>query len=665
MTNSKVLPVGLMTDFDVSLFQSGKHFRLYEKMGAHPANVNGLDGCYFTVYAPNAFSVSVVGDFNKWDGNQHILYPRWDKSGIWEGFIPGVQKGDVYKYQIHPHKFGRVRMKADPYGFRMEKPPLSGSVVWDNQYEWNDAAWMKNRPAKNNLHRPHSVYEVHLGSWRYHLEENRPLTYTEAAEQLAEYVKDMGFTHVEFMPLAEFPYEPSWGYQVTGYYAATSRFGLPQDLMYLIDVLHQHDIGVILDWVPAHFPSDDFALATFDGSCVYEHPDRRKGFHPDWNTLIFNYERNEVRSFLISNAFFWLDKYHIDGLRVDAVSSMIHLDYSRKEGEWEPNEHGGREYLRAISFIQECNKAIYTHFPGIQTIAEESTDHPLVSRPPDIGGLGFGMKWMMGWMHDTLKYFQKEFIYRRFHQNDITFSIMYAFSENFMLPLSHDEVVHGKASLIGKMAGDEWQKFANLRALYGYMFSHPGTKLLFMGSEIGPYDEWNFTKALPWDLLQFEAHKGLQSTVRDLNHLYQTKPALYYYNFQWEGFEWVNAGDFVNSILIYKRKSNKVDEQCLIICNLSIKPQTDYKIGLSEPATFTLLFNSDDPKYWGSGHDFIEKCSTRKKEWQGKSYYIDIVIPPLCTMIYECKPKKIIPVKMATTKKPVVKSLENKKANKK
>lgn len=646
-----------MTDFDVSLFQSGKHFRLYEKMGAQPGVHDGKNGCYFTVYAPNAYRVTVFGDFNHWNDDEHVLYPRWDKSGIWEGFVPDVPKGTVYKYKIYPHKFGRVRIKADPYGFRMERPPLSGSIVWDTHYEWNDANWMQERPIKNNLHKPHSVYELHFGSWRHHLNEKRPLSYREAADELVQYVGDMGFTHVEFMPLAEHPYEPSWGYQITGYYAATSRFGQPQDLMYLIDTLHQHGIGVIMDWVPAHFPADDFALATFDGSCVYEHPDKRKGFHPDWNTLIFNYERNEVRSFLISNAFFWMDKYHVDGLRVDAVSSMIHLDYSRKEGEWAPNEYGGREYIRAISFIQECNKALYINFPGVQTIAEESTDYPLVSRPPDIGGLGFGMKWMMGWMHDTLKYFQRDFIYRRFHQNDITFSIMYAFSENFMLPLSHDEVVHGKASLIGKMAGDEWQKFANLRTLYGYMFTHPGTKLLFMGSEIGPYDEWNFTQPLPWHLLQYPSHAGLQKTVRDLNRLYTSLPALHYYNFQYEGFEWVNAGDFVNSILVYARQSNKPDEKCLVVCNLSIKPQEGYKIGLAVKENWELVFNSDDPGYWGSGHECTPSLTAKKKEWQGKPFYIELTIPPLCTLIYSMKPVKTRPTnKTAAT--------ENKKEKK-
>jgi len=638
MAPNNVLSTGLMTDFDVSLFQSGKHFKLYEKMGAHLGVFQGQTGCFFTVYAPNAFKVSVVGDFNHWNGTDYDLFPRWDSSGIWEGFIPGIEKGMVYKYKIYPHNFGRIRFKADPYGFKMETPPLSGSIVWDIKYDWNDKEWLNKRVSKNALNQPHSVYEIHFGSWRYN-DAGKPMSFQEASVALVEYIKEMGYTHVEFMPLAEYPYEPSWGYQVSGYYAATSRFGDPQDLMLLIDQLHKADIGVIIDWVPAHFPSDDFALATFDGSCVYEHPDRRKGYHPDWNTLIFNYERNEIRSFLISNAFFWLEKYHIDGLRVDAVSSMVFLDYSRKEGEWEPNKYGGREYLEAVSFLQEFNQAVYSHFPGVQTIAEESTDYPLVSRPVSMGGLGFGMKWMMGWMHDTLNYFKKEFIYRRFHQNDITFSIMYAFSENFMLALSHDEVVHGKASLIGKMSGDEWQKFANLRTMLTYMFTHPGTKLLFMGADLGPYNEWNFKSQLPWELLQYESHRGINTLVKDLNLLYKTKKALHHFNFSYEGFEWVNAGDFVNSILVYIRKSDELSDKLLIVCNLNIKPHKDYKIGFQHKVEWNLIFNSDDKKYWGSGFSIREKFVTKKLEWQNFPYCFELDIPPLSVMIFELKSK--------------------------
>jgi len=637
MSDNKVIPGQLMTDFDVTLFQSGKHFRLYEKMGAQTGIFNGREGCFFTVFAPNAFKVCVIGDFNHWNGEMHVLYPRWDKSGIWEGFIPGVIKGMNYKYEIYPHQFGRVRHKADPYGFLMETPPLTATVIWDADFNWSDEEWMSKRKEKNSLSKPHSVYEIHFGSWRHHESENRPLTYIEAADMLVPYVKEMGFTHVEFMPLAEHPYEPSWGYQVSGYFAATSRFGTPQDLMYLINAFHKEEIGVIMDWVPAHFPADDFALATFDGSCVYEHPDRRKGFHPDWNTLIFNFERGEVRSFLISNAFFWMDKYHMDGVRVDAVSSIIYLNYSRKEGEWEPNQYGGREYLDAISFLQECNQALYTSFPGIQTIAEESTDFPLVTRPPELNGLGFGMKWMMGWMHDTLDYFKREFIYRRFHQNDITFSIMYAFSENFMLALSHDEVVHGKASLLGKMAGDEWQKFANLRTLYGYMFTHPGTKLLFMGSEIAPYTEWNFESFLPWELLQYPSHLGIQQLIKDLNTLYAGKRAMHYHNFSYEGFEWINAGDYINGVLVYKRKSNLISEDILVICNLQNRPHDAYKIGVSEHATWELLLNTDDKMYWGSGYSCPNLLASIEEEWQGKAFHIPLNIPPLCTLIFGLK----------------------------
>lgn len=636
MASSAVRPHSLWTEFDISLFKTGKHFHLYEKMGAHLMSLDGEEGCYFAVYAPMAEHVYVVGDFNSWKHENYRLYPRWDSSGIWEGFIPGVSKGMVYKYKIFPGNRGRIRMKADPYAIKNEHPPLSGSVVWTRDtYTWQDSEWMSHRPKKQNLNQPMSVYEMHLGSWKRHIPDNNPYTYTEVAEALIPYIKEMGYTHVEFLPLSSFPYEPSWGYQVTGYYAASSRYGDPEELMYLIDQLHQADIGVFIDWVPAHFPSDDFSLATFDGSCVYEHPDRRKGYHPDWNTLIFNYGRPEVRSFLISNAFYWMDKYHIDGLRVDAVSSMVQLDYSRKEGEWEPNLYGGRENLEAISFLKEFNTAVYGAFPGIQTIAEESTSFPKVSRPVFDGGLGFGMKWMMGWMHDTLDYFKREFIYRRYHQNDITFSMMYAFSENFMLALSHDEVVHGKASMIGKMSGDEWQKFANLRTLYAYMFTHPGTKLLFMGNDMAPYKEWNFTTQLEWELLQYPSHKGLNETVRALNFLYRNEKALHHFNFSYEGFEWVNADDAVNSVLIYKRKSDTPMDQLLVICHLNITPHLDYKIGVNAREKWELIFNTDDQKYWGSGFEVKKVVSTKKKEWLGKTNTLSVHIPPLSVVIYK------------------------------
>lgn len=647
MDTSQVRVHSLFSDFDIALFKTGKHFHLYNKMGSHPMNLDSEEGCYFAVFAPNAENVFVVGDFNNWNGENYSLYSRWDNSGIWEGFIPGVHHGDIYKYKIYPYDHGRIRMKADPYAFKAEKPPKSGSVVWKLDYTWSDQQWMKNRPVKNAHNQPHSVYEMHFGSWRRNVEEKRHLTYLEMADQLIPYLVDMGYTHVEFLPLAEHPYEPSWGYQVTGYFAATSRFGNPEELMNLIDRLHQADIGVIIDWVPAHFPSDDFSLATFDGSCVYEHPDKRKGYHPDWNTLIFNFGRAEIKSFLISNAYFWLEKYHIDGLRVDAVSSIAYLDYSRKEGEWEPNQYGGRENLDAISFLQEFNTSVYGAFPGIQTIAEESTSYPMVSRPVHQGGLGFGMKWMMGWMHDTIDYFKRELVYRKFHQNDITFSIMYAFSENFMLALSHDEVVHGKASMIGKMSGDEWQRFANLRCLYAYMFTHPGTKLLFMGNDMAPYTEWNFTWQLEWDLLLYPSHKGLNDTVRALNHLYKTEKALFHYNFSPEGFEWVDGGDRMNSILIFKRKSDVKNDILLIVCNLNSNPHNDYKIGIHTKQTWELIFNTDDPQYWGSGYEVRKKPASKKQEWHGQNNMLEIDIPPLSVTVYRLlssideKPKQV------------------------
>jgi 1,4-alpha-glucan branching enzyme len=664
MDSSKVKVHSLFTDFDIALFKTGKHYHIYNLLGSHLCNLDGENGCYFAVYAPNAEKICVVGEFNHWNGAQHMLYSRWDGSGIWEGFIPGVGQGTIYKYKIYPYNHGRIRMKADPYAIKAEVPPRSGSVVWDFNYHWKDKKWMSDRKVKNAHNQPHSVYEMHFGSWMRNLEEKRSLTYTEMTDKLIPYLKEMGYTHVEFMPLAEHPYEPSWGYQVTGYYAASGRYGDPEALMHLIDKLHQADIGVIMDWVPAHFPADDFSLATFDGSCVYEHPDRRKGFHPDWNTLIFNYGRAEVRSFLISNAFFWLEKYHIDGLRVDAVSSIAFLDYSRKEGEWEPNQYGGRENLEAISFLQEFNTAVYGAFPGIQTIAEESTSYPMVSRPVHQGGLGFGMKWMMGWMHDTLDFFKREFQYRKFHQNDITFSIMYAFSENFMLALSHDEVVHGKSSMIGKMSGDEWQKFANLRTLYTYMFTHPGTKLLFMGNDLGQYNEWNFTWQLEWELLQHPPHKGLNDTIKALNQLYRSEKALFHHNFSPEGFEWVDAGDRMNSILIYQRKSDVKNDVLMIVCNLNIMPHNDYKIGLYAKQTWELIFNTDDKAYWGSGYEVQKKVLSKKVEWNGRNHHIEIQIPPLSVTVYrllssvEDKPKVSKP--KAAVKKVAVKPTSKK-----
>jgi len=615
----KTIPYSLFTDFDINLFKAGKHFRLYEKLGAHLAEVDGQSGTYFAVWAPSAKAVSVVGDFNYWTEGEHDLNVRWDGSGIWEGFIPRVDKGSEYKYKIHSHNSDIKTEKADPFAFYCETPPNTASVVWDLQHNWQDEKWMQNRKDFNGLDKPYSVYEVHLGSWRKKIEENRSLTYRELAEELVNYVKETGFTHVELMPIMEYPYEPSWGYQLVGYFAPTSRFGKPEDFMALVDAFHQAGIGVILDWVPSHFPSDEHGLGFFDGTHLYEHPDIRKGYHPDWKSLIFNYGRNEVRSFLISNAVFWLQNYHIDGLRVDAVASMLYLDYSRKEGEWEPNIFGGRENLDTISFLKELNVEVYGSFEGIQTIAEESTSFPMVSRPVFAGGLGFGMKWMMGWMNDTLEYFKKEPIYRKHHQNDLTFSLNYAFSENFMLPLSHDEVVYGKQSILNRMPGDEWQKFANLRLLYSFMFTHPGTKLLFMGNEFGQSAEWNFQQSLDWHLLEYDFHKGIKNLITDLNSLYKSQPALFEKQFSGEGFEWINYSDSENSVISYIRKGNNSYENLVVVCNLTPVYRENYRIGIPSFGKLDNVFNSDDMKYGGSGlkHNNLQ---IDEIPWDGKGY---------------------------------------------
>ncbi len=632
---NQVQPHSLFTDFDIDLFKAGKHFRLYEKLGAHLIEVNGQKGVYFAVWAPSAKAVSVIGDFNYWVEGQHHLNVRWDSSGIWEGFIPGVDKGTKYKFKIQSHHNDISTEKADPFALYCEKPPQTASVVWDLDYKWNDSKWMQTRKENNSLNKPFSVYEVHLGSWKRNLEENRSLTYLELADELVNYVKETGFTHVEFMPIMEYPFDPSWGYQLIGYFAPTSRFGKPQDFMVLVDKLHQEGIGVILDWVPSHFPSDAHGLGFFDGSHLYEHPDTRKGYHPDWKSLIFNYGRNEVRSFLISNAIFWLQNYHADGLRVDAVASMLYLDYSRKDGEWEPNIYGGRENLDAISFLKDFNEAVYSAFPDVQTIAEESTSFPMVSRPIYLGGLGFGMKWMMGWMHDTLQYFKKDSIYRKYHQNDITFSMTYAFTENFMLPLSHDEVVYGKHSILGRMTGDEWQRFANLRLLYGYMFTHPGAKLLFMGSEFGQSGEWNFEQSLEWHLLQYDYHKGIKQCITDLNKLYKTYPAMYEKQFSAEGFEWINYGDNENAVLSYIRKGNNTKDDLVIVCNMTPNVHNNYRIGLPEKGKLTQIFNSDDNQYGGSGVSNPKSIKIENTPWNGKDYSAEVTLPPLSICIFK------------------------------
>ena len=626
---SKVIAYSFFTEYDIDLFKAGKHFRLYEKLGAHLTEVNGEIGVYFAVWAPSAKAVSVIGDFNYWIEGEHPLNIRWDESGIWEGFIPGIQKGSTYKYKIHSHHNDIKTEKADPFAFRCEHPPNTASIVWDSKHAWKDDRWMKKRKKVNSLDKPFSVYEVHLGSWMRNETENRPLTYIELALELTAYVKKMNFTHVEFMPIMEYPYDPSWGYQLTGYFAPTSRFGKPEDFMLLVDELHKHDIGVILDWVPSHFPEDQHGLGFFDGTHLYEHPDKQKGYHPDWKSLIFNYGRNEVRAFLISNAVFWLDRYHADGLRVDAVASMLYLDYSREEGEWEPNEFGGRENLDTISFLKELNEEIYGNFEGVQTIAEESTSFPMVSKPTFLGGLGFGMKWMMGWMHDTLEYFKKEPIYRKHHQNDITFSMTYAFTENFMLPLSHDEVVYGKRSLLNRMPGDEWQRFANLRLLFSYMFTHPGSKLLFQGGEFGQGEEWNFEQSLDWHLLDYDHHKGVQSLVADINLLYRKEPALHQKQFDEAGFQWIDYSDAENSVLTYIRKGHNTKDDLVVICNMTPMTREAYRIGLPEKGTFRLIFNSDDTRYSGSGFAVKKRYTTEGIKWQHRDQSVTINLPPL------------------------------------
>ena len=630
---TKVIPHSLFTDFDIDLFKAGKHFRLYEKLGAHLIEVDGVKGVYFAVWSPTAHSVSVVGDFNYWTQGEHVLNVRWDSSGIWEGFIPHISKGALYKYKIQSSINGVITEKADPFARYCEKPPHTASVVWDLDYKWKDDNWMQNRQDYNALDKPYSVYEVHLGSWRRG-EHNRFLTYLELADDLVKYIKETGFTHVEFMPIMEYPYDPSWGYQLTGYFAPTSRFGKPQDFMVLVDRLHQEGIGVILDWVPSHFPDDAHGLGYFDGSHLYEHPDRRKGYHPDWKSLVFNYGRDEVRAFLISNAVFWLQNYHIDGLRVDAVASMLYLDYSRKDGEWEANIYGGRENLDSISFLKEFNEVIYSNFYGVQTIAEESTSFPMVSRPTSVGGLGFGMKWMMGWMHDTLKYFQKETVYRKYHQNELTFSMTYAFTENFMLPFSHDEVVYGKNSLIYKMPGDEWQRFANLRLLYGYMFTHPGTKLLFMGAEFGQTSEWNFEQSLDWHLLQYDFHSGIKSLITDLNQLYKSQPALYEKQFVGDGFEWINYSDHQNAILSYIRKGNNPDENVIVVCNFTQVVRENYRIGIPKKGNLKEIFNTDAKIYGGSGIESSKPLKIESISYDGRDFSAELILPPLSVTVY-------------------------------
>lgn len=630
-----VIAHSLFSDFDIELFKAGKHFKLYENFGSHLTELHGEKGCYFSVYAPGARYVQVIGDFNCWDGSDHNLYVRWDSSGIWEGFIPGLQQGDLYKYKIYSHHDNKIREKADPYARLYEIPPNSASVIWQNDRNWNDTTWMKNRHQVNKLDSPQSVYEVHLGSWKKK-SPSESLDYEELGTQLVDYVKKMGFTHIEFLPVMEHPYFPSWGYQCTGYFAPSSRFGNPDEFRLLIEKLHQADIGVILDWVPAHFPSDEHALADFDGTHLYEHPDYAKGFHPDWNSLIFNYERPEVRSFLISSAHFWLDYYHADGIRVDAVASMIYLDYSREEGQWTPNEYGGNEYLAAIQTLKDLNTSVYRDFPDILMIAEESTAFPGVTKPVHDGGLGFGLKWMMGWMNDTLEYFERDPIHRSFHHHDISRSLTYAFSENYVLPFSHDEVVHGKKSMVYKMPGDEWQKFANLRLLYTYMFTHPGQKLLFMGCEIGQTSEWKIDQGVEWHLLDYTPHQGTQSIVVQLNNIYKSEKALYGTNYNSEGFEWIDWGDNTNCVLSYVRKHHGA--WLVIVLNMTPTPRLGYRIGVPKCKEYNLILNSDDTDYWGSGLTVNKKISVEQTKSHNRQQSIVLDLPPLSGIIL--KPSK-------------------------
>ncbi|MEY3442438.1 MAG: hypothetical protein RLZZ519_719 [Bacteroidota bacterium] len=630
-----VLAHSLFSDEDIALFRAGKHYDLHLKLGSHIIEVDGEKGVQFAVWAPNAERVTVIGNFNFWLAHEHPLYPRWDGSGIWEGFIPRIGNGEAYKYHIISKVDGHQHEKADPFAYYWEIPPRTASVVWDIQHEWNDQQWMQTRQQHKALNRPFSVYEVHLASWKRKVEEGmRSLTYAELAAELVPYVKEMCFTHVEFMPVMEHPFGGSWGYQGLGYFAPTSRFGSPQDYMQLVEAFHNEGIGVILDWVPSHFPGDAHGLYRFDGTALYEHEDPRKGFHPDWKSYIFNYGRNEVRSFLISSAIFWLGNYHADGIRVDAVASMLYLDYSRNAGEWIPNQYGGRENLEAVSLLRELNEAVYARFPDIQMIAEESTSWPLVSRPTFLGGLGFGMKWMMGWMNDTLEYFKHDPIYRKFHQNELTQSLTYAFTENFMLPLSHDEVVHGKGPLIGRMPGDEWQRFANLRLLYGWMYTHPGTKLLFMGSEIGQTSEWVADDSLHWDLLQHAPHQGVSRWVKALNALYSSAPGLYERGFESEGMLWIDHNDHENSVLAFVRRGLNEKDDLLVVINLTPKPHDKYRVGIHVPGEWQLALNSDDSKYFGSNYSILVSAKSKPVASHGHPQSLELNLPPLGIIIY-------------------------------
>ena len=635
MPFSVLYDVTLLTEDDLYLFNEGNHSHLYEKLGAHVVTRGGTRGTYFAVWAPDAEIVYVIGDFNGWNKSSHALRSR-AVSGIWEGFIPGVEKGAKYKFHVCSRYQGYTADKTDPFALHGETPPLTASIVWDLDYLWGDEAWMKERSRRNNLQAPMSIYEVHIGSWmRIPQEENRSLSYREIAPRLAEYVARLGFTHVEFLPVMEHPFYGSWGYESLGYFAPTSRYGTPQDFMFLIDTLHQHGIGVILDWVPSHFPSDEHGLGFFDGTHLYEHFDARQRIQPDWGSLTFNCGRNEVRAFLISSAMFWLGIYHADGLRVDAVASMLYLDYSRKEGEWIPNIYGGRENIEAIAFLRRFNEEIYKRHPDIQTMAEESTDWPMVSRPNYVGGLGFGMKWDMGWMHDTLDYMEKDPVHRKYHHNRLTFRLLYAYHENFVLPLSHDEVVHGKGSLLRKMPGDDWQKFANLRLLLGYMYAQPGKKLLFMGGEFGQWNEWYHDVSLDWGLLDYPLHKSLQHWVADLNGLYRKEEALHVLDFDPSGFEWIDCNDSQHSVVSLLRKAPSGGDGILAVFNFTPVPRHGYRVGAPSSGFWKEVLNSDAAEYGGSGMGNLGGKETEEIPCHGRPWSLDFTLPPLGAVFFK------------------------------
>ncbi|HWW33595.1 MAG TPA: 1,4-alpha-glucan branching protein GlgB [Steroidobacteraceae bacterium] len=623
----------LLTEQDIYHFREGTYFRAYERLGAHATGADGASGTHFAVWAPNAAAVSVVGDFNGWQRGRHPLSARYDSSGIWEGTVEGIGPGALYKYHVVGSDGHTAVDKADPYAFRSELPPRTASVVWDLGYEWGDADWMRTRTRANSLGAPWSIYELHLGSWRRVPEEgDRSLNYRELAHALADYVNEVGFTHVELLPVMEHPFYGSWGYQLTGYFAPSARYGSPQDFMYLIDHLHQRGIGVVLDWVPSHFPTDEHGLARFDGTHLYEHADPRQGFHPEWSSSIFNYGRAEVRNFLASNALFWLERYHVDALRVDAVASMLYLDYARRAGEWIPNRFGGRENLEAVEFLRQLNLAVYRDHPETQTIAEESTAWPMVSRPTYLGGLGFGLKWNMGWMHDTLRYFQQDPVHRKYHHSRLTFSLWYAFSENFVLPLSHDEVVHGKGSLIGRMPGDEWQQFASLRLLFGYMWTHPGKKLLFMGGEFGQRREWQHEESLEWHVLQYPLHAGVKRWVRDLNRLYRDTPALYELDFSEAGFSWIDCDDADVSVISFLRR-DRSGGVAVVACNFTPVPRERYQIGVPHGGRWRERLNSDAADYGGSGRGNLGALDASQNPAHGHPFSLHVQLPPLAVVL--------------------------------